>query len=39
MRVENRSGSVFPDRSATELRASLEELNAMVASVRIVAFG
>jgi ketosteroid isomerase-like protein len=34
MRVENRSSSVFPDRSAAELRASLEELNTMVASAR-----
>jgi hypothetical protein len=34
MRVENRSRSVFPDRSAAELRASLEELNVMVASSR-----
>ena len=34
MRVENRSRSVFADRSAAELRASIEELNAMVASAR-----
>ncbi|MEY2433790.1 MAG: hypothetical protein QOC92_3515, partial [Acidimicrobiaceae bacterium] len=34
MHVQNRSRSVFPDRSAAELRASLEELNAMVASAR-----
>jgi hypothetical protein len=34
IRFENRSSSVFPDRSAAELRASLEELNAMVASSR-----
>jgi class 3 adenylate cyclase/ketosteroid isomerase-like protein len=34
MRVENRSSSAFPDRSAAELRASLEELSAMVASTR-----
>ncbi len=34
MRVENRSSSVFPDRSAAELRASVEELGNMVASVR-----
>jgi hypothetical protein len=34
MRIENRSSSVFPDRTAAELRASLEELNAMVASAR-----
>jgi hypothetical protein len=33
LRVENRSRSGFPDRSATELRASLVELAAMVASV------
>lgn len=33
-RVENRSSSAFPDRSATELRASLEDLNTMVTSVR-----
>ena len=31
MRVENRSPSAFPDRSASELRASLEDLNASVA--------
>jgi ketosteroid isomerase-like protein len=34
MRVVNRSSSAFPDRSAGELRASFEELNAMVASTR-----
>ncbi len=34
MRVESRSSSAFPDRSAAELRASLEELSAMVASTR-----
>jgi limonene-1,2-epoxide hydrolase len=34
MRVVNRSSSAFPDRSAAELRASFEELNAMVASTR-----
>jgi hypothetical protein len=34
MRVENRSRSFFPDRSAAELRASLEELGVMVASAR-----
>jgi ketosteroid isomerase-like protein len=34
MRIENRSRSAFPDRSAAELRASMEELDAMVASVR-----
>jgi ketosteroid isomerase-like protein len=32
--VENRSRSAFPDRSAAELRASAEELLAMVDSVR-----
>ena len=35
MRVVNRSSSVFPDRSAAELRASLEELNSMVTSSRL----
>jgi hypothetical protein len=34
MRVENRSRSFFPDRWAAELRASLEELGVMVASLR-----
>jgi tetratricopeptide (TPR) repeat protein len=34
LRAENRSRSAFPDRSATELRASWEELNDMVASWR-----
>ena len=34
MRAENRSRSAFPDRSIAETRSSLEELNAMVASVR-----
>jgi hypothetical protein len=34
MRVENRTRSGFPDRSVAELRASHEELNAMVASTR-----
>ncbi|HTI78683.1 MAG TPA: AAA family ATPase, partial [Mycobacterium sp.] len=34
MRVENRSLSVFGDRSATELRTSFEELGDMVASAR-----
>ena len=34
MRVENRSRSAFPDRSADGLRASFEELAAMVASSR-----
>ncbi len=33
-RMYNRSRSAFPDRSAAELRASLEELNAMVTSAR-----
>ncbi len=32
---ENRSRSVFGDRSADEFRASIEELNAMVASSRV----
>jgi ketosteroid isomerase-like protein len=34
LRVENRSGSAFPNRSAEELRAAWEQLDAMVASVR-----
>ena len=34
LRIENRSRSAFPDRSAAELRASMEELDAMVASSR-----
>ena len=34
MRVENRSRTGFPDRSASDLRASFAELNAMVASTR-----
>ncbi len=34
MRVENRTRSGFPDRSADELRASHEELNRMVASTQ-----
>ncbi|WP_082683082.1 nuclear transport factor 2 family protein [Mycobacterium sp. GA-1285] len=33
-RVENRSSTAFPNRSATELRASLKELRSMMASVR-----
>jgi hypothetical protein len=33
-RIENRSRSAFPDRSAAELRSSLEELYAMLSSVR-----
>lgn len=33
-RVENRSRSAFPDRSASEYRTTLEELDAMVDSVR-----
>ncbi len=33
-RVENRSRTAFPDRSAAELRASLEELRSMMASIR-----
>ena len=32
--IENRSRSGFPDRSITEFRASMDELNNMVASVR-----
>ena len=35
MRMENRSHTVFPDRSIAEFRASVEELNSMVASARI----
>jgi hypothetical protein len=35
LRIENRSRSVFSDRSAAELRASTEELQAMFASVRM----
>jgi hypothetical protein len=34
-RLENRSRSGFGDRSATELRATYEDLTAMVASARI----
>lgn len=34
LRVENRSRSVFPDRSAEDLRRSFEELYAMLGSVR-----
>ena len=34
-RIENRSRSVFGDRSAAEFRTSLEELDAMVASTRM----
>lgn len=34
LQIENRSRSGFPDRSAAELRASLTELQNMVASVR-----
>ena len=34
MRFEIRSSSAFPDRTAAELRASLEELNTWVASTR-----
>lgn len=33
-RIENRSRLVFPDRSASELTADLEELNTWVASTR-----
>ena len=32
--IENRSRSVFPDRSAAEFRASVEKLNTMVAASR-----
>src|SRR5262249_53463179 len=35
LRLENRSRSAFPDRSASDFRASFEELNTMVSSVRI----
>ena len=34
LRVENRSLTLFPDRDATELRASFEQLAAMVGSSR-----
>ena len=34
MRIENRSSSAFPDRSASDLRMSFGELNAMVATTR-----
>ena len=34
MRVENRTRSGFPDRSLAELRSSIEDLDAMVASAR-----
>ncbi len=34
MRLENRSRSVFPDRSIAEFRASVEDLHAMVSSMR-----
>ena len=34
LRIENRSRSAFPDRTAAELRASMEELDAMVGSSR-----
>ena len=34
LRIENRSRSVLPERSMAEFRASLDELNAMVASAR-----
>lgn len=33
-RIENRSGTAFPDRSAAELRASLEDLWAMMTTIR-----
>ncbi|MDT5076165.1 MAG: hypothetical protein QOJ80_802, partial [Mycobacterium sp.] len=35
VRVENRSRSAFPDRSATEFRDSIERLDDMVTSVRV----
>ena len=35
MRIENRSRSAFPDRSAGDLRATSGQLNDMVASVRM----
>jgi hypothetical protein len=35
MRVINRSSGVFPDRTAAQLIASIEELNAMVEAVRM----
>ena len=35
-RIENRSRSAFPDRSAREYRTTLEELTAMVVSARDV---
>ena len=34
MRIENRSSSVFPDRSAAELRATFETLSTMVVSAQ-----
>jgi class 3 adenylate cyclase/ketosteroid isomerase-like protein len=34
LRVENRSRALFTDRSANELRASFEQLNALVTSAR-----
>lgn len=34
LRIENRSRSAFPDRSAAELRASVAELNGMMSSIR-----
>lgn len=33
-RIENRSRTAFPDRSAAELRASLEDLRSMMTSIR-----
>lgn len=33
-RIENRSSTAFPDRSATELRAGLEDLRSMMTSIR-----
>ena len=39
MQFENRSRSVFPDRSVDEFRASVEELSSMVSSVANMEFG
>ena len=38
MQFENRSRSVFPDRSVDEFRASVEELSSMVSSVANMEF-
>ena len=35
LQIESRSRSVFPTRTAAELRRSLEELGAMVTSYRV----